>query len=263
MRVVLVSCIASLLIGCGGEEAAGPIVFEDLRIEELSSDRAVARFTTSVPTECEIEYGIEISTMDLSAVDPDMEEGELAIDHNVAMEDLEAETMYFWRARATNADGVTEYSEALSFTTLSTDDPTAGLTNVATMAQGASIAEVSSNWGGSISGSFGANLLIDGMMSSEWSSAGDGDDAYVTVDLGQSRKLELVGYRSRKMSDGTSIVTSIEIMAGGNTYGPFSTPDPDQRYVFELDPPAQDDQVRLNVVTSSGGNTGGKELQLY
>lgn len=87
---------------------------------------------------------------------------------------------------------------------------------------------------------------------------------FVELDLGQPRTVQFVGFRSRKMTDGTSIVRKFELRVDGQTtLGPFETPDPDIRYVIELPSPMTMQQVRMSAVDTSGGNTGLKELQLF
>jgi hypothetical protein len=45
--------------------------------------------------------------------------------------------------------------------------------------------------------------------------------------------------------------------------GPLMTPDPDELYSFDFDSPVMARTVRLEVLTSSGGNTGAKEGQFF
>ena len=255
------------LASCGGNDNTGPIEFLDLRVEQISGARAVVRFDTSIPTSCEVEYGLTKDAMDTIAVDPDMEPGETAIEHRVPLEDLLPETTYSFRATANDGGGRTEYSESMTFTTTDETDPTAGLTNVALISAGASVTEVSSNWGdGDNDSSFGVHNAFDGSMSSEWSTASDGDNAYVELNLGQSRTLQHFGFRSRKMLDETSIVTRVRLLIvddGNRVLGPFDTPNPDERYVFALEPAVMTQHVRMEAVETSGGNTGAKEIQLY
>ena len=53
--------------------------------------------------------------------------------------------------------------------------------------------------------------------------AGDGDDAWITIDLGEPVDVVGIGYRSREMTDGTSIVDSFTVTVDGEqTLGPFS-----------------------------------------
>ena len=244
----------------GGET---PVEFIDLRVEEITANRAVVRFDTSVPTSCEAEWGTAEDALDNTATDPDMEEGELAIEHEVPLEDLSPDQVYFMRARATDAAGNTYYSDIESFRTMSGDDMPDG-TNVALMSAGSRVTDVSSNFGNAANdATWGASNAIDGSMSTEWSTNGDGDDAWVTIDFGQMRNIERFGFRSRKMADGTSIVTSVRIVLDGDAaMGPFSTPDPDERYVFDITPTLTR-SVRVEAVTTTGGNTGAKEIQFF
>ncbi|MBW2686830.1 MAG: hypothetical protein JRE19_13075, partial [Deltaproteobacteria bacterium] len=77
------------------------------------------------------------------------------------------------------------------------------------------------------------------------------------------RDIEAFGFRSRKMTDGTSIITSVQIIFDGDTMmGPFATPDPDQRYTFEI-APTRAQRVRVEAVTTTGGNSGVKEIEFF
>lgn len=243
---------------------AGAVEFLDLRVEELSATRAVVRFDTSRPTSCHAEFGTDAGQLDRSATDPDMAEGELSLDHEVPLEDLVGETAYTWRAVAVDAAGETHVSEPQSFTTpasLGVED----WVNVALAAEGTRIAGKSSNWaGGADESSFGALNAIDGQMATEWSSDGDGDEAWLELELGQARRLIGFGYRSRMMTDGSSIVTSAELLVDGETrLGPFATPEHTRVYRFEFAAPLDATRVRLQVRSSTGGNTGAREIQLF
>lgn len=262
-RVVSSCAIVLAISGCSSDpEPSTEIEFSNIRVEEIGAHRAAIRFQTSIPTECEIEIG-KTTSFGTIAVDPDMEEGELAIDHDVPVEDLELSTVYYFRARAQDAEGEFAYSEMTSFETLAEEDPTAGKLNYALLASGTSIVDVSSNFGASNGASWGINAAFDGSMASEWSSSGDGNNAFVTINFGQQRSITSFGFRSRKMSDGTAITTKVELVHGTTTLGPFSTDDPDTRYVFPLDPAITTDTIRVNLIETTGGNTGAKEIQFY
>jgi hypothetical protein len=229
----------------------------------------VLRFTTSVPSSCEALYGTAEDALDNRATDPDMPEGQLAVDHQVPLEDLAAATRYFWRARAVDANGETYTSKLGDFTTLTAtqpDDLSAALQNVALAEHGASVTGVSSNFGnGDNDSTWGVNHVLDGQMSTEWATQGDGDDAWFSLDFGQERGISRFGFRSRKMSDGTSIIKSVQLFFGDSqtAVGPLATPDPDELYIFDFNSPVKARTVRLEVLTSSGGNTGAKEVQFF
>ncbi len=249
----------------GGDAEEGPISFTELRIEEIGATRAVVRFTTSPATECEAEFGPAAGALEGRARDPDMAPGETALEHEVALEDLIGATTYDVRARATTPGGTTTYSPTVTFGTLGAGpDPTADLRNVALLAAGATVVEVSSNWnGGAADSSFGIDHAFDGAMATEWSSNLDGDDAHAVLRLAAAETLTQVGYRSRMMIDGSSIVESFELTIDSTTYGPFATPNPAERYVFALVPAPTTTEVRFDAVTTTGGNTGAKEIQLF
>ncbi len=63
---------------------------------------------------------------------------------------------------------------------------------------GRKLAEIDERWAHAQNdGAFGANLAFDGQMSTEWSTHGDGDHAFVALDLGQVRALHRIGLNSR------------------------------------------------------------------
>lgn len=236
------------------------VTFSNIRIDELSATRAVARFDTSIPTDCEAEFGLSEDALDQRATDPSMEEGELSADHEVPLEDLEPQTEYFWRARAQTEDGEVFYSDVQTFTTLSDETELPPLQN---FALDAVVMEVSSNFGGADNDStWGASNAFDGQMATEWATNGDGDDAMLRVDLGSERKITHFAFRSREMADGTSIIEKVQLTFGdAATMGPFDTPDPDQRYVFELEMPQAASTVLIEAVQTTGGNSGAREIE--
>ncbi|MEM6733881.1 MAG: discoidin domain-containing protein, partial [Myxococcota bacterium] len=232
------------------------------RIEEIGDASAIFRFETSVETTCEAEFGLSATALTERAQDPNMDPNNpYAIDHEVPLGGLIPATTYWVRARAEARDGTLAYSEVQSFTTLST--PSTDMINVARMQMGSSIAGVSSNFGNSANdGTWGANNAIDGSPGTEWSSNGDGNDAFIVIDLGQSRTIEMVRFQSRQMTDGTSIIQRITLTANDVTYVPFDTPSPDQMYSFTLEPAVATSSVRIDAVDTTGGNTGAREIEL-
>jgi hypothetical protein len=241
-------------------------IFKNVRVEEIAANRAVIKFDTTIPTTCEAQYGTSKEGLDKTARDPNMAEGSFELVHEVPVEDLASGTNYFYRAKAADASGLIQYSEIFSFATL-TGVPAGSAINVASKNQGAVISEVSSNFGGSGAGndsSWGANNAIDDSMNSEWASNGDGNKAYLVINLSREFLLTGVGFRSRKMSDGSSIITSFKLVfADQSEQGPFSTPDPDQIYTFDFETPVKSQQVRFVALTTTGGNTGAKAIQLF
>jgi hypothetical protein len=264
-RTLLSLLLALVAASCDGDSSSGSdpgLEFLGLRAEEIGPRRAVIRFDTSRPTTCEAEFGASPDVLDRSATDPSMGPELFALDHEIPLEELAPATTYHYRARAEDESGRVYLSALQSFTTL--PDSAASLVDFATLSRGASIVAVSSNFGGAANHeTWGADWAIDGLMGTEWASDGDGDDAWVDIDLGVERPVQRVELRSRAMPDGTSIVTSFELrLPDGRQLGPFDTPDPDVVYGFDLDGVPTMQRVVLDVVSSTGGNTGVREIRL-
>ncbi|MEW5853686.1 MAG: discoidin domain-containing protein [Myxococcota bacterium] len=266
-HVFLVVTSLAVLAACGpsssGADAGTDVRFINVRVEEIAARRAVVRFTTSRPTTCEVHFGLTPDALTRTATDPDMAEGRLETEHEVPLEDLTPVTTFHFRPVATDGEGRQFQGDPGSFTTLAESGTTE--VNAALLSRGANVAEVSSNYGGGDNTSgWGANKALDGEMATEWASNGDGDGAYLVVDLGADALVSAVGFRSRKMADGTSIIRSIRVRLDDSApLGPFDTPDPDTTYRFPLDSPTTARRVRFEAVTTSGGNTGAKEVQVF
>lgn len=273
-RSLVTALVAALIatVGCTDSGSDGPlddvIGFSDLRIEDIAATRAVMRGDTSIAATCAVEYGLSMDNLEWTATDPEMEEGEVAINHQVPLEDLTPETTYYLRALAEGPDGEMGVSDILMFTTTVDpgNDPTADMVNVALLDEGTTVAGVSSNWGdGDNDSGFGIHKALDGLEGTEWSSNGDGNDAWVELDFGQARTVSYFAYRSRMMADGTSIVTSVRVIDSdsGEPLGTFATPDHQVRYVFSLPEPITTQRVRVEMVETTGGNTGAREIQFF
>ncbi|HVU04305.1 MAG TPA: discoidin domain-containing protein [Polyangiaceae bacterium] len=281
-RVLLLCGLSAVLAACGrhgsGEldasldpadaqrkdAATTALRFIALRVENVSATRAVVRFDTSRPATCFVDFGVSPDALDAHATNPDMRDDTLVLVHEVPLEDLVPATTYWFRATATDATGSTHASNVVPFTTTGSTDA-ASRENVALSSAGTTIAGKSSNYSGAGDDEpFGALKAIDGSMATEWSSDGDGDDAWIELELGQVRSLAAFGFRSRSMSDGTSIVTAVELVLDGTTrLGPYATDDPERTYVFELPADTTARRARLEVSRSTGGNTGAREIQLF
>jgi hypothetical protein len=252
---VSVLLLASVFAGCAEGSSAAPdgaaLAFENLRVEEIGASRAVVRFETSVPATCEIEYGRDPTKLSSIARDPNMAAGALSATHAVPIEDLAPATTYHFRARATDGHGRTAFSPVATFTTLPAANTGPAGANLALSSAGTKVVDFSSIWAnGTPDSDFGVNQAIDGLMTTAWSSNGDGDQAFLTLDLGEIRQLGSVGFRSRSMDDGTSIILAFRLIfdEGAQVRGPFEAPDPSLRYAFPLAPPVAARRVRLEAV---------------
>ena len=252
--------VAVMALGGGDDGDLGPLDIRPLD-EILASEivfewdpaTATGRLTldTAVPVACSVVYGTDES-FGLIATDDDMT-GSAHRDHAPTLRGLEPDTKYMYRVQGAAPDGTLYASAIMSFTT---GPAAAGASPVDNLALDATIAEVSSEF----SSSFAAQNAIDGDGATEWSSAGDGDDAYIVIDLGAELVVSGIGYITRQMGDGSSITTSFTVTVDGtDTYGPFeagpglATADVD--FIGRL--------VRIDVETSTGGNTGAVEIEIY
>ncbi len=149
-------------------------------------------------------------------------------------------------------------TELMTFTLPDRDDAVADSNSFGeNLAVGATVLEASSEFGSS----WLASNAIDADPLTEWSSAGDGDDAFLTLDLGQPRQVSGVAYLTRSMADGTATVTLFAVVIDGVRYGPFPAGNPADPSVTDL---AITGQVfRFEVEESTGGNTGAVELAVY
>jgi len=259
---VLCWCVGALQ-GCGGEQ--GTTELSDVRIEEITGNRAVVRFETTQPTTGKVAFGTSDDELDQTGTDIAMNLGELSFTHEVPLEDLEPDTKYYWRLEAVDRDNVVLRSGLDSFTTEEDAEPAPEAENVALLSAGAEVFEVSSNWGaGDDESTYGANHAFDGKMASEWASDGDGDEAWIELEFGELRKITSWAFRSRHMADGTASIFKVELAFDGDTErGPFDVPDPTKRYVFPIEPAVEASRVRIKAVETSGGNTGAREIEFY
>ena len=105
------------------------------------------------------------------------------------------------------------------------------------------------------------NEAIDGNASSEWSSNGDGKEAWIETELSQSFDLTALGFWTRTMGNSAQIFRFSVVVDGGQRLGPFDVPDAATIYSFDVQVRAK--RLRFEVESSSGGNTGDVEIEAY
>lgn len=236
------------------------IVDTDLIVTNFASDgTATLPIVTSVPVACTMVYGTTPEFGQLT-LDQDMAGGTHS-EHNPLLTGLEPDTTYYFRVQGVDAQGIVYISEVMTFTTPPQDETE--VTNLLSPLMGAQVIGYSSAFGDADSDSrWGIGSAFDGSSNSAWSSAGDGDDAWVEVQLGQRSLITGVEFWTRAMSDGTAQVFEFTVTTdSGEVYGPFTLPDADQPYAFEVEFEAT--TLRFDVTNSSGGNTGAVEIAVY
>ena len=228
-------------------------------LRNITPTSAQVEFISTIPVGCLLVYG-DTPEFGNASQSPDMSSAAIT-DHYPPMIGLEPETTYYYRMQGTDVNGNFYTSPVYSFTTpAESDEETA---NLLSPQRGAEVIAFSSNFGDQpIDGRWGANNAFDDDPNTAWSSNGDGNDAFVTVRLGQRSQITELAFWTRTMSNNTAQIFSFMVTTeDGTEYGPFELPDPDQAYTFEVDFEAE--TLRFDVVDSNGGNTGAVDIAAY
>lgn len=248
-------CMSLILGACsGGDDGDGVAPFEDIAVAgpeveiDPSGTLAVLTVETSIDAICAVAYGVGAPQGSI-ATDQDMEPAGHR-DHRVVLAGIQPDTEYAYRLQGVGADGRLYRSDTFTFRT----PPAAESSLGPNLARGVTVLEVSSEF----SAAFTASNAVDGDLSTEWSSRGDGDDAWITIDLGAETQVGAVAFRTREMSDGSAITETFTVTIDSNeTFGPFPAgPDP-------VEVTFSGRVVRFDVANSTGGNTGAAEVEVY
>ena len=154
-----------------------------------SGTTATLAVDTTIPVACAVIYGTD-DTYGSIAVDNDMQGG-AHHNHGPLLTGLQPDTEYQYVLQGSDAAGTIYRSDPLTFRTPRATDNAFG-TNIAPTG---TITDVSSEF----SDAFAATNAIDGNLATEWSTAGDGDNAYIEIDLGQPRAITAIAFRTRQM----------------------------------------------------------------
>ena len=229
-------------------------------VTDITAADAILRFDSTIPLACAIVYG-QTTDYGMIATDMDMAGG-AHTDHHPLLTGLEPDTEYHYRVQGSAADGSIFVGEDATFATPAAT-PSAEV-NLASLAAGARVIAVSSNFGGATDDeAWGADSAIDGSAATAWSSNGDGNDAFIEIQFAAESIINAVEVWTRTMSNNTAqIFTFTLTTASGNQLGPFDLTDASQGYRFEIDGVVTR-SLRLDVIDSNGGNTGLVEFAAY
>ncbi len=237
------------------------IVEGDIEVTDFADGTARLPVNTTIPVACSVVYG---TTPEFGFVALDEDMGSAAHgDHTPVLRNLEGETTYYFRFQGVDENGVLYLSEVMTFTTPAFDEPAGAVDNLASPDRGAEILGFSSAFGDSgIEGRWGVANAFDGNPNTEWSTAGDGDAAWVEVQLAQRARIDTIEFRSRAMGDGSSITLAFTVTTDdGAMFGPFQVPDASGVHSFAVD--LETSTLRFDLVDTTGGNTGVVDLAVY
>lgn len=236
------------------------IIDAPLEVTNFAGDgTASLPIETRVPVACTVVYGTTTDFGQLS-LDMDMAGGTHSV-HNPLLSGLAPETAYYFRVQGVDDAGIVYLSEVMTFTPPAFSD--APTENLLAPERGAEVLGYSSAFGGADpAATWGILNAFDGSPNSAWSSAGDGNDAWVEVRLAERSRIDRVEFWTRTMPNDTAQIFAFTVTTEtGETYGPFELPDADQAYTFEVEIVAE--TLRFDVVSSNGGNTGAVEIAVY
>jgi len=239
--------------------AAEDVINEPIQISDVSDTSVQLDATTSLPMACVFVYG-ETPEFGQMALDSLM--GAAAHqEHAIILTGLEPDTEYYYRVQGSDEAGNLYMSETYTFRTLPEIATTTS--NLLSSDNGAQLIGYSSVYGdGPVDGQYGAMNALDDDPLTQWSSAGDGDNAWLEVELEQRSRINEVVFWTRAMSNDTAQIYTFTITTEtGEVYGPFELPDAEQSYTFNVEIVAQ--RLRFDVESSNGGNTGALDIAVY
>ncbi|MEX0788573.1 MAG: discoidin domain-containing protein [Anaerolineales bacterium] len=259
--LVLLSACAPLAFSAGGRPEVRPIdeiLVAPIRIEPADRSATVL-VTTRLPVACAVVYGPSHAYGSI-ATDADMAGGAHA-DHHPVLAGLEPDTVYYLRLQGVGPDGTLYRSDEFTLHTLPAGT-VSGQANLASTAAGARVSGVSSQFGSEASdGAYAAIRAIDGAPSTQWSSNGDGNDAWIEIELPAPTHITRVGFWTRTMGSSAQIYSFRIVTDQGQAFGPFELSDAAQIHYFPTDFSAS--RLRFEAVETSGGNTGAVEIEVY
>jgi hypothetical protein len=262
----LLLAFALIIAACGSDDDGGEVLpFSQIQASEFSFEldpldpvRGIFRVTTTEPSICSITWG---PTEALGNQNNSLSmNGTGIIQHDVILPGIEPGGTYFFTVQGATADGTLFKSDLATFTLpesdrpVGTDDPVDLRTNLALTA---SVVEASSEF----NASFGADRAIDGDLTTEWSTRGDGDAGFMTLDLGGEVEIGGFEFITRSMADGSAITTEFTVTVdGGEVLGPFPAGTPADARFQSVTTTGR--MLRFDIETSTGGNTGAVEIRV-
>ena len=258
--LLVLGIAASVMAACGTANFDGMLV-EEPSVVEISSNSATIAATTADDTVCAIAFG---PTTDYGRVATDLDmssEGHQM--HRPVLTGLQPDTLYHFKFGGIGPDGTVFESNDRTFRTLP-EDPSAmvrsQMTNLALISNGARVVAASSVFGGD-EDAWGPDQAIDGNPSTHWATQGDGDSAWIEIELADETSISEIGFWSRTMGTTAQIFTFRVVTDRGETYGPFDLTDASTTNHFPVEFTAK--RLKFEAVKTSGSNTGAVEIEVY
>ena len=231
-------------------------------IVDVTSNSARVKAITTIDLVCSVAYG---PTRDYGrlATDTDMAGGGHR-DHKPMLTGVEPDTEYHMTFGGIGPDATVYRYKDITFRTKKLDP---GVTrppgeNLALLSGGARVLGASSNFGGAgYADTWGGNQAIDGNAATQWSSDGDGDNAWIEIELPAETRVKTLGFWTRTMGSSAEIQSFRVVSDGGDVAGPFQLTDAGSVHYFETDLTSR--RLRFEVAESGGGNTGAVEIGVY
>lgn len=248
--------------GTGGIKDLSEILASGPTFADVKPNSVTVLVDTKIPVVCAAAFGSD-TTYGHLATDTDMAGGAHS-NHHPLLTGLQPDTEYHMRVQGVGPDGTLYQSKDYTFRTAkaapgSSKPPGQ---NLALLSSGARVTGVSSNYGGEDNSSpYGADKAFDGDPGTQWSSNGDGNKAWVEIELASRAHITSLGFWTRTMGSSAQI-TSFQVLADdGKTFGPFKLADAAGIHYFPVDFTAK--RLRFEAVETSGGNTGAVEIEVY
>ncbi len=219
------------------------------KLENVTQTGAKVTFHSKIPLATMVVFG---ETRDYGKLAKSVSTDTLTSRKHVAeLTGLEPNTLYYYRVQGIAADGTIYVGRSMAFRTLRKETDLTGLVPVPMQ-----VVAVSSNYGRAANNDpWGADSAVDGDETTAWASHGDGDAAFLEVDLGALKQIDAVDVRSREMADGSARIIRFRIVTEtGQEFGPFTLPDARKAYRFPIGVKAR--RLRFEALESTGGNTG-------
>jgi hypothetical protein len=271
--LVVLAAVALLAAACSDDTTSESTVGELLPFEQVQDSeftfeadpvdpgRGIFRVTTTEPMICTIVWG---ETEEFGNFNNSLAmNGTGIVQHDVFLPGAEPGVEYFFRVQGSTADGRQFRSETDTFVIEGdgaaepADTAEVAAADGPNLAEGATVVDVSSEF----SDAFAADKAIDGDPSTDWSTDGDGDEGFITIDLGSPQEIAAVEFITRSMADGSAITEEFTVTVDdGEMVGPFPAGSPSDPRSATVDLDGQ--VLRFDVDASTGGNVGAIEIRV-